>query len=227
MQTKSNTPYYTLLWAISILFFIPIVWVVLAAFKTDSDILAVPAKLVFVPTLSQISKTIFGTGEGVSNTLGYFRNSLILSIGSVLLAIVVSFLAAFAFFFSKGKTADTIIDDYIHKKNTLNVDQQEEVEKFLWRIASSSEMPISAERQSAFFEKFTHGVILNLDIFISSRENSASLLNFCLEKMSNVTRFILELMSDSVFILSETIDFTKMTQLNYTIFKLTAEVNAQ
>ncbi len=109
MQTKSNTPYYTLLWAISILFFIPIIWIVLAAFKTDSDILAIPPKLLFVPTLEQINKTIFGTGEGISNTIGYFRNSLILSIGSVLLAIVVSFLAAFAFSRFKPKATNFLM----------------------------------------------------------------------------------------------------------------------
>jgi len=109
MKAKSNTPYYALLWAISILFFIPIVWIFLAAFKTDSDILAIPPKLVFVPTLDQINKTIFGTGEGVSNTIGYFKNSLILSIGSVLLAIVVSFLAAFAFSRYKPKATNFLM----------------------------------------------------------------------------------------------------------------------
>lgn len=97
MKKKSNALYYTLLWLIAIIFFAPIFWIVLASFKTDNDILAIPPKLLFTPTLRQYSETLFGTGEGLSNTIGYFRNSLLLSIGSVLLAIIISFLAAYAF----------------------------------------------------------------------------------------------------------------------------------
>ena len=106
---KSNALYYTLLWAIALFFFVPIFWIVLASFKTDSDILAIPPKLIFTPTLEQHSKTIFGTGEGVSNTIGYFRNSLILSITSVVLAIVVSFLAAYAFSRFKPKATNFLM----------------------------------------------------------------------------------------------------------------------
>jgi multiple sugar transport system permease protein len=109
MQTKSNAPYYALLWAIAIIFFLPIFWIVLASFKSDSDILAVPPKLVFEPTLQQHSETIFGTGEGVSNTIGYFRNSLLLSIGSVLTAIIVSFLAAYALSRYKPKATNFLM----------------------------------------------------------------------------------------------------------------------
>ncbi len=97
MQQKSNVPYYILLWLIAIIFFLPILWIALASFKTNIEILTIPPKLIFVPTLEQYSNTLFGTGEGVSNTIAYFRNSLVLSIGSVLTAIVISFLAAYAF----------------------------------------------------------------------------------------------------------------------------------
>lgn len=97
MTKQSNALYYALLWLIAIIFFIPIFWILLASFKTDADILAIPPKLIFTPTLEQHSETIFGTGEGLSNTIAYFQNSLMLSICSVLLAIMISFLAAYAF----------------------------------------------------------------------------------------------------------------------------------
>ena len=98
MKKKSNALYYTLLWLIAIIFFVPIVWIVLASFKTDSDILAIPPKLLFTPdAASNTARRSLAPASGISNTIGYFRNSLLLSIGSVLLAIIISFLAAYAF----------------------------------------------------------------------------------------------------------------------------------
>lgn len=77
--------YYALLWLIAIIFFIPIFWIVLAAFKTPDDILAIPPKLFFTPTLDNIVSTL-----GKQNTIPYFLNSIILSLGSVAIATVVS-----------------------------------------------------------------------------------------------------------------------------------------
>lgn len=110
MESQTRTrAYYALLWLIAIFFFLPILWILLAAFKTDSDILAVPPKLVFTPTLAQINKTLFGRGEGVSNTIPYLINSLVLSIGSVTLATIVSFLAAYAFSRYKPKATNFLM----------------------------------------------------------------------------------------------------------------------
>ena len=44
--------YYAVLWLVSLFFAAPVAWIVLASFKTRSDILAVPPKLIFSPTLS-------------------------------------------------------------------------------------------------------------------------------------------------------------------------------
>lgn len=83
--------YYTLLWLIAIFFFLPVFWIVLASLKTPNEILAVPPKFVFTPTLENIARTL-----ALPNTIPYFLHSLMLSIGSVLIAIAVSFFAAFA-----------------------------------------------------------------------------------------------------------------------------------
>lgn len=92
-QSSTQTRlYYALLWLVAILFFIPILWVMLAAFKTPSDILAIPPKFVFTPTLDNITRTL-----SAPNTIPYFINSIYLSIGSVLVATLVSFLGAYAF----------------------------------------------------------------------------------------------------------------------------------
>lgn len=91
-QPLQTRLYYALLWIIAILFFLPVLWIMLAAFKTPSDILAVPPKFIFAPTLDNITRTL-----SEPNTIPYFINSLYLSLGSVFVATVVSFLAAYAF----------------------------------------------------------------------------------------------------------------------------------
>ncbi len=93
MPTTTRTRlYYALLWLVAILFFLPVLWVILAALKTPSDILAIPPKFIFTPTLDNIVDTITAP-----NTIPYFINSLILSLGSVFVATVVSFLGAYGF----------------------------------------------------------------------------------------------------------------------------------
>lgn len=84
--------YYALLWLVAILFFVPILWVVMAAFKTPNDILAIPPKFIFTPTLENITRML-----AEPNTIPFFINSLYLSLGSVFVATLVSFLGAYGF----------------------------------------------------------------------------------------------------------------------------------
>ncbi|MFN3333005.1 MAG: carbohydrate ABC transporter permease [Caldilinea sp.] len=91
-QSRARTTlYYLILWLVAILFFLPVFWILMASFKTPNDILAVPPKFVFQPTLDNIISML-----SRPNTVPYFINSLFLLITSVSLAIVVSFLAAYA-----------------------------------------------------------------------------------------------------------------------------------
>ena len=50
--------------AISFIYFFPVLWIVLTAFKTERDILAVPAKFLFTPTFDNFvgvfSRAYFG-----------------------------------------------------------------------------------------------------------------------------------------------------------------------
>jgi len=87
-------------WIVSIIFFLPIAWIMSAAFKPKADILVSPPVFFFKPTLSNISEALsFG------NTPTYFMHSIIYSFGSVAIAILVSFLAAYSF--SRFKPAGT------------------------------------------------------------------------------------------------------------------------
>jgi ABC transporter len=83
--------YYVVLWVIALVYFFPVLWIILSAFKTKNDLLATPPKWLFPPTLANFSNLF--ARETFSPTL---VNSLLISFLSVSIAIVVSFLAAYA-----------------------------------------------------------------------------------------------------------------------------------
>lgn len=97
--------YYALLWAVSLLFFAPVGWIVLSSFKTRDDILAVPPKLIFTPTLANYVD-LFSRNTSFLNQL---FNSVVLSVVSVTIAVGVSFLAAFCFSRLKPKLTDFLM----------------------------------------------------------------------------------------------------------------------
>lgn len=84
--------YYTTLWLISIFFFLPVLWITLTGFKSTQDILAVPPKFTFSPTMNNVTRVLDDP-----STVPYALNSLWLALGSVIVAVVVSFPAAYAF----------------------------------------------------------------------------------------------------------------------------------
>lgn len=84
--------YDILLWLVAISFFLPVLWIVLGALKTKRELLAVPPKWVFVPTLANLVDLVTRP-----NILEYLRNSIIISVSAVIVAIVVSFVAAYSF----------------------------------------------------------------------------------------------------------------------------------
>lgn len=85
--------YHVLLWAVALLFFAPVAWIILSAFKTQNDILAVPPKLFFTPTLDNFTALF----ERNTSIVRQVLNSLLLSISAVFIAVMVSFMAAFCF----------------------------------------------------------------------------------------------------------------------------------
>jgi multiple sugar transport system permease protein len=87
-------------WFIAILFFLPIAWIMSAAFKPKGIIEVSPPVFIFKPTLTNITEAL-----SFDNTFAYFTHSVIYSFGSVAVAILVSFLAAYSF--SRYKPAGT------------------------------------------------------------------------------------------------------------------------
>ena len=77
-------------------------WIILTAFKTRTDALAVPPKLFFTPTLENFTSVFYRasitTGTSQATDMGlYFFNSIFIAGVSVSLAIIVGTLAAYGF----------------------------------------------------------------------------------------------------------------------------------
>jgi multiple sugar transport system permease protein len=87
---------------VGLVYFFPVIWMILAAFKTRADALATPPKLFFTPTLEHFwasfhrvstdGSQVFDTG--LDRT---FANSLFISLVSVALALALGALAAYGF----------------------------------------------------------------------------------------------------------------------------------
>ena len=93
-----------LAWGVTLLLFFPMGWLMLTAFKTELQAIAVPPQLFFTPTLEN-----FYIVEARSDYLLYAKNSLITSVASTLLGLVLAFPAAYAMVFFKGKYTKDIL----------------------------------------------------------------------------------------------------------------------
>jgi multiple sugar transport system permease protein len=100
-RRKGPISFLTLLgWSTSILFFLPIAWIIGTALKPKTTVLDIPPNFLFMPTFQNLLDAI-----NFANTLAYFAHSAIYSFTSVFLAIFVSFLASYSF--SRFKPAGT------------------------------------------------------------------------------------------------------------------------
>lgn len=99
---KAGWGYTALTTVIGFIYFSPVFWIILTAFKTRTDALAVPPKLFFTPTLDNFQsvfyRTSISTGNSQATDMGlYFFNSIFIAFTAVGLAIIVGTLAAYAF----------------------------------------------------------------------------------------------------------------------------------
>jgi sorbitol/mannitol transport system permease protein len=77
-------------WIVALVFFMPVLWMVLSSFKQEADAASNPPKFFFVPTLDQYA-AILGSGAG-----GYFLNSAIATLVSTLIVLLLAIPAAYA-----------------------------------------------------------------------------------------------------------------------------------
>jgi sorbitol/mannitol transport system permease protein len=92
-------------WVITLLLFFPLGWLLLTAFKTELQAIAVPALLIFPPTLENFSEV-----QSRSDYLLYAKNSLITSVASTLLGLALAAPAAYSMaFFRTRRTRDVLM----------------------------------------------------------------------------------------------------------------------
>ena len=99
--------------AIVIFFMFPIFWIVLMSLQTNETILRSPPSMVFEPTLSNYLAIIAGRLDSNVASMGIefmrnLMNSIILSVGSVALALVLGVPAAYAFARHKFRGSEDI-----------------------------------------------------------------------------------------------------------------------
>jgi polyol transport system permease protein len=76
-------------WAVAIVFFIPVLWMVLTAFKPESAAETWPPKFIFTPTLSEFRLAVTGMGP-------FLTHSIIATVGSTILVLLLAVPASYA-----------------------------------------------------------------------------------------------------------------------------------
>lgn len=104
ISTRRKLGFTALAWIIGLLIFFPVLWTILTSFKTEADAVAIPPKFLFTPTLEN-----YQTVQERSNYGLHFMNSVIVAIGSTLLALVIAIPAAWAMAFQPGKRTKDLL----------------------------------------------------------------------------------------------------------------------
>ncbi|MCL2164359.1 MAG: carbohydrate ABC transporter permease [Oscillospiraceae bacterium] len=94
---------YLLMFVVLFAYVIPILWIITTSFKPEIDTLAIPPKILFTPTIENYTKA-FAT-SGLLNNVG---NSVYVSIGSSLLAVILGLPAAYSLSRFKFKSKENI-----------------------------------------------------------------------------------------------------------------------
>ena len=92
-------------WAVTLLLFFPLGFLVITAFKTELQAIAVPPEFLFVPTLESFREV-----HERSDYLLYAKNSLVTSVVSTLLGLAIAAPAAYSMaFFKSPRTRDILM----------------------------------------------------------------------------------------------------------------------
>lgn len=98
---SSRITFGILAWIAAFVMFFPILWMTVTAFKTEGQAIAIPPLVIFTPTL----KSFLDATENAGYLL-FALNSVVVSVGSTVLAIAIAFPAAYALAFFPGKRTE-------------------------------------------------------------------------------------------------------------------------
>lgn len=101
----ARATFFAIGWLAAILFFFPIFWMGLAAFKPEPIAIATPPRLFFSPTLINMQAVL-----DRADYLHFFYNSVLISFAATALAIMLATPAAYAMaFFPKKNSKDILV----------------------------------------------------------------------------------------------------------------------
>jgi sorbitol/mannitol transport system permease protein len=103
-QTR-KTVITTVAWIIGFLIFFPILWTILMSFKSEGDAIKAPFEMLAAPW----SLESYGEVQERSNYLRFFLNSVVISLGSTVLALVISIPAAWSMAFVPGRRTKDLL----------------------------------------------------------------------------------------------------------------------
>ncbi|HET8726920.1 MAG TPA: carbohydrate ABC transporter permease [Alphaproteobacteria bacterium] len=92
-------------WGVALAVFFPIFWMLLTSFKTEAEAVATPPSLFFAPTLEN-----YVTIDARADYLKFALNSIVVSVGSTVVALLLAVPAAYAMaFFPTARTRGTLL----------------------------------------------------------------------------------------------------------------------
>lgn len=92
-------------WSVGLIIFFPILWMVLASFKTELEAFAIPPSFVFFDWTLENYETV----QSRSDYLHHAMNSIILAVGSTLIAMLIAIPAAWSMAFAPTKRTKDIL----------------------------------------------------------------------------------------------------------------------
>ena len=105
MRNRLAAPLGWLAWLAALVMVFPILWMLITAFKTESQAIAIPPLLFFKPVLESFRTATAQTDYGT-----FALNSVVVSVGSTALATLIAFPAAYAMAFKPGRhTQDLLV----------------------------------------------------------------------------------------------------------------------
>jgi sorbitol/mannitol transport system permease protein len=105
VSNRRKAAFTALAWIIGITIFFPILWTILTSFKSEGDAIASPPKFLFFHWTLETYVTV----QERSNYFRHFWNSVVISGGSTILALVIAIPAAWAMAFVPGKHTKDVL----------------------------------------------------------------------------------------------------------------------
>ena len=105
VSTRRKLLFTALAWSVGFVIFFPILWTILMSFKSEGDAIKAPMAMLAAPW----SFESYAEVQARSNYSLHFMNSVILSVGSTLLALIIAVPAAWAMAFVPGKRTKDLL----------------------------------------------------------------------------------------------------------------------